>query len=435
MEEYGFGGHSIFAPSGSAMWLTCSGSLIANLLEEDEGSFEAAEGTVAHELAEQWLKSGIRPDHRLGEEVWVQEKPGKPIYEVTIDEVMLDWVEEYVNWCITLPGEHYVEQKVWFTELMPDANADELEEDGEKKPIPFVPQGGTADHAACMPGKLIISDLKYGKGIFVEAVDNTQARLYALGFFYLWDWLYDFQEITIRIGQPRMFNWGEWTVTREELLEYAEFVRERAAAAWKIDAPRKVSEKGCQWCKAKYDCAANAAAMDALAYADLDMLDEEVDAQTMSWMKDKLREEYKMHTAATSRLSDEEMVKILKYRKSMEQYFQRLFDHLVAKARGGVPVPGKKLAAARSNRQWKNPGEVHEHLIFLGLTDSDIFKTEIISPAQMEEVLRTEAKYDRNLIPGLLRDYIYQPPGKPTLVDDNDPRPAIGDMDEGAWDD
>lgn len=431
MTEYGNGGHSIFAPSGSAMWLYCSGSLIANLLEEDDGSYEAAEGTVAHELAEDWLRTGIKPVHRLGEVVWIQERPGKPVYEVEIDEVMLDFVEEYVHWCQCLPGFHYIETRVYFTQLMP---AVEVIEGDEVTSLPFVPQGGTADHCACMPGVLIISDFKYGKGVFVEVRNNTQGMLYALGFFYEWDWLYDFQRIIIRIGQPRMANFAEWEITREELLAFAEYVRERAAAAWRIDAPRRVSEKGCRWCKAKHECAAYAVALDAIAYAELDTLDDEIDAETMSMMKARLREQYKLKTAATSRLTHEEMVSILRFRKPFEAYFEAVFVKLTEDAKNGSKIPGKKLAEARTYRQWRNPGKLAEHAEFLGVPRDKLFKTEIVSPAQLEDLLRTEAKIDRKLIPGLLEGYIYQPPGKATLVDDNDPRPDFTNIDEGAWD-
>lgn len=434
MQEFAEAGHSIFAPSGSAMWLSCAGSLIANLLEEDNGSWEAAEGTVAHELAECWLRTGVKPDHRLGETVVIQEGPEKPAYSVTIDEIMLDWVEDYVNWCAVLPGDHYIEEKVWFTDLMPVANPDEPEAlEGDY--LPFVQQGGTADHAACVPGHLVISDLKYGKGVYVETHGNTQARLYALGFFYEWDWLYDFQTITVRIGQPRLHNWGEWTITRDELLAFGEEVRAAAAEAWQINAPRRVTRKGCQWCKAKPDCAAFAVAIDALAYAELETLDQTVDAEAMSMMKARLRDEYRMHTAETSRLSHDEMVRILEFRKPVESFFQKLDEVLTREALDGQVIRGKKLSAGRSFRQWHNPEDAAELALFLGLDEKDIYTVEVISPAQMEEKLRKVTKYDRKVIPGLIQKQVYSPPGKPTLVDDTDPRPALSNSDEGVWDD
>lgn len=435
MDEFGYGGHSMFAPSGSAMWLWCAGSLIANLLEEDDGSYEAAEGTVAHGLAEQWLKTGIRPDDRLGEIVIISEGEGKPEYSIEIDEVMLDYVEEYVRWCEWEEGTHFVEQRVFFTEYMPYANADELEEDPDAEPIPMAPQGGTADHVACRPGEMIITDLKYGKGIFVEAVGNPQARMYALGFFLAWDWLYNFQTITIRIAQPRMFNWGTWTITRQELLEFGEYVRIRAREAWSLNATRRVSAKGCQWCKVKATCTANLVALDNLAYAEFDLLQEEQGDEDMSLAKERLREEYKLHTAASSRLSDADLVRILEFRKPIEDWFKEIQVQLEGNAGKGHDIPGMKLVEGRSNRDWRSQAKTEEHLEFLGLGKGDIWETKMRSPNQIEEALRKKAKMDRKSIEVALVGYDYKPPGKPTLVKDSDPRRPLGDIDEGIWDD
>lgn len=436
MEEYGFGGHSIFAPSGSAMWLFCSGSLIANLLEEDNGSFEAAEGTVAHECAEQWLKSGIKPVHRLGEVVEVCEGEGKPTWRITIDEVMLDYVEEYVTWCQWEEGDHFVEQRVYFTQLMPPANTDELDEDPLADPVPFVPQGGTADHAACRPKILVISDFKYGEGIWVDAVGNPQGLLYALGFFYEWDWKYHFEKIVIRIGQPRMGNWSTWEITRQELLDFAEFVRIRAALAWRLNAPRRVSAKGCQWCKVKYNCTAMMVTLDNLAYAEMDLLNDELGYDDMSLIRERLRDEFHMHTAEVSRLSDADLVRILDFKKPIEQWFKDIQTRLEDRASGGRSVAGMKLVEGRSNRDWKNQKRTLDHLIFLGLSENDIYEErKMKSPNQIEETLRKVAKFDRKSVEVAMSGYSYKPPGRPTLVKDDDPRVSIGDMDDGVWED
>ncbi|MET0407064.1 MAG: DUF2800 domain-containing protein, partial [Hyphomicrobium sp.] len=114
----GRGDHSSFAPSSAEMWMTCSGSLIANLLEPDDGGIDAATGTVAHSMGELWLRNHDRPDHMVGEIEWVMRRSGG-FFEIEITDQMLDYVEMYYDWCMELKGVHYVEQKVDFSDLTP----------------------------------------------------------------------------------------------------------------------------------------------------------------------------------------------------------------------------------------------------------------------------------------------------------------------------
>lgn len=94
-----------------------------------------------------------------------------------------------------------------------------------------------------------------------------------------------------------------------------------------------------------------------------------------------------------------------------------------------------KLVEGRSNRDWVSQVRTEEHLEFLGLTKADIFDTKMKSPNQVEEILRKKAKLDRKSIEAALRGYDYKPPGKATLVKDDDPRRTISDIDEDIWDD
>jgi len=166
MREFGGGGHSIFAPSASARWIACSGSLIAGLFEHDETIYEAAEGTVAHGIAEQWLRTDVRPTHLIGTVETITE--GGVSHDIPITRSMLDSVQEYVDWCRFEEGEMFTEIRVWFTDLMPRANPDEPDED----PIEFVAQGGTADNIIIRDRTLIVTDLKYGTGVQVFAEGN-----------------------------------------------------------------------------------------------------------------------------------------------------------------------------------------------------------------------------------------------------------------------
>lgn len=402
------GEHSIFSPSGSAMWLYCSGSLIPNLLAGDRSSPEAAEGTVAHGVAEIWLKTGRKPRHLIGTIETVVEKDAT--YHIEITHAMLDHVERYVTWCWQQDGDHFVETKVFFSDL-----------------TPIEKQGGTADHCACKPGRLVITDLKYGKGIMVYATNNTQLLLYAYGFFMQYDWFYDFQEIEMRIAQPRLGHFDTWVISRAELLEFAEWVKIRALLAWQVNASRTPGEKQCQWCKVRQDCVAAAMLQDSL----IDMVfgDLEVTPETMADFKDRVTDEwdlYKMKLPDMNTLTLEQKATLIQYRKMCEKWWASLADDLDTLAGQGVQIPYHKLVNGKSFREYTNEDQAVEELRFIGLPDDVIFKQSMITPAQAEDAIR-KVGYKGKEIPDLMRGFVQKPLGKPVLVSHHDPRPAISE--------
>lgn len=410
-------GHSIFSPSSSAMWLTCSGSLIPNILADDKAGEDAAYGTVAHSLAEQWLKTGVRPSERIGTNEFIES--GDWGYLIEIDDEMMAYVKEAVDYCQFLSGDHFVEQKVYFSHLTPLRH-----------------QGGTADHVACTPGRMVITDHKFGKGVRVDAQENTQGLLYALGTFYGRDIDYDFQEIVIRISQPRLDHFDEWTTTRQYLLEFAEYVRERSHAAWQPHAPRKPSPKACQWCKVSATCAANAKLQEdlvAAAFADLD--GGEVSSESMTDLRERLADPlsvYALRTADVATLTTAEMATLLHYRTAAEKWWNCLADELYRRACAGEEVPGFKLVESRSRRVFSNKKRAERRLIELGLKRSQIVEDVLVSPNQAEVLLR-KSGHSAKTIPDLLHAWIYKPAGKPTLAPLHDKREAIADVSSIAF--
>lgn len=409
------GSHSSFAPSSSAMWIGCSGSLIPHLLAPDSAGREAAEGTVAHGVGELWLKSGKKPTHLIGTTEWVEE--GDWGFLIEIDEVMLEYVQSYVDWCSLLPGDHYVEQRVYFSQITPIPN-----------------QGGTADHVACRLHRMIITDLKYGKGVMVYAVDNTQALLYALGFFYEWDWLYDFQVIEIRIAQPRLDHFDTWIVTREELLAFAEFAKKRAYAAWKLDAPRTPSAKACQWCNVKSTCAAVAKLSVDLMAAAFDVIDGEFTIDELSEFKDELTFATEPAFAKVATLSTSDLELLHGYRRMVEAFWKSMEQELYHRAIAGEPLKTLKLVESRSRRAYRNQAKAGRKLIELGCREADVWTREIASPAEAEKLLRKAGHRTKDL-PDLLADVVFKPVGKPTLAPISDRRAALVDLSGIAFDD
>lgn len=62
---------------------------------------------------------------------------------------------------------------------------------------------GTGDCLIIANKTLYIIDLKYGRGVLVDAEDNPQMMLYALGALNIFDALYDIEEVEMTIFQPR----------------------------------------------------------------------------------------------------------------------------------------------------------------------------------------------------------------------------------------
>lgn len=409
------GGHSIFSPSASAMWTACSGSLVPNLLAPDDVGIDAATGTVAHGIGELWLKTGKKPRHLLGTTEIVIE--GDRQYEIEIDAEMLDYVQEYFDWCHLLPGEHLVEQRVYFSHL-----------------TPIEKQGGTADHMALLPSKLTITDLKYGIGEQVFAEGNTQALLYAIGAFHEHDWFYNFQEIEIRICQPRLDHKDSWTITREQLLAYEPWFKERAQAAWQIGAPRAASVKGCRWCRVKNDCAAHAVLQAELMEGVFEDLTKDVTPEKVQELRDRLEAGHFVDALNPMRLTNTEIGVLLGYRSFVESWWTSVAEEANRRKSEGQDIPGWKLVHGRSSKRFVRESVAAPRLVTLGCDPSAVYVTDVVSPAQAEKLLRKAGHRSRD-IPELMQDLVVKSPGKPTLAPESDPRSAIEDVTKFAFGD
>lgn len=391
------------------MWLGCAGSLIPNLFAQDDSGEDAAYGTVGHLVGETWLKTGRKPVEMIGTKKYVPRRD-QVGFLIEIDHAMVDYVEKYVDWCSVLPGAHFVEQKVYFSQITPIPN-----------------QGGTADHVACTYQRMVITDLKMGKGVWVFAKMNTQARLYALGFFYEWDWLYDFQEIEIRIAQPRLGNWDTWTITRAELLEFAEFAEVRAYAAWEPNAPRKASEKACKWCRVKTTCTANIKMMFDLSAGMFQPADEAVTLENMADFKESLVLMDKPEVVDVALLSTSDLALIYGFKGQFVKFFNDAALELSRRAAAGFRVPNWKLVEGRAFRVFKNEKQAVSDLMELGCTKAELVKEVTLSPAEAEKLLRKKG-FKSNELPDLLGPLIRKPKGQPTLAHVYDRRPELTDM-------
>lgn len=424
-------GHSVFSPSASEMTMTCEDSLWLNVVAEDRQTYEAAEGTVAHAMGEEWLKSGDRPDHRIGDEIEIGD------YTIEVTEEMLEFVGEYVRWC---------------QESMTDAEHYEIEAHVDISRLTPIPdQGGTADFLAFRWQHLRIIDLKYGKDP-VFARENKQLRVYALGVFFAWDWLYNFQTIDICIAQPRLpGGLTKWTITREELLDFADFAKEAWSRSWqpRDKLTRTPSTKGCRWCAAAATCPA----LYLFLAEDTDVFEnyDEIDAKTAIIDVTPTAVTYERMAGANDVILDDmafspfpdlpeppmlstlALAKLLRYRKLMETFFNRIQSELLNRAISDEEeLLWWKVVEARTRRKWVDDEEwIVEQITtrFPKVKKEHLYVTKLASPAEMERIIHTKAK-EAKLSLGKCKAFLdengltVKPHGQKTLAAVDDPRLA-----------
>jgi hypothetical protein len=401
-------GHSVFRPSAASRWTVCPGSVVAEIqARADRAGYDAAEGTVAHAIAEHRLTNkGKLP-------TWA--KPGKTREErgfiIPISVEMLAYVDDYISWIEELGPADYqaAETRVDFSDLTPIPN-----------------QGGTADHTHVRNGVLTITDLKYGTGVRVYAKGNKQLRLYAYGALREIEWMMPIERIVLRICQPRLEIFETWEITVEELRQFAADVREAAHRAWQPRAPRVPDPEACRWCSVSATCPALAAKAQAIADEIFDDLDA-VQPETVSVPTVPLE-----MRARPAELSTEELARILRWRGTFDAWFRDVHDELIARVANGQDAPGWKVVEGRTKRAWIDEDAAVETLRAIGLGEDEIFVKKLVSPKRASDLLRIVKKGDPKK---LLKQHIVQPPGPRALVVEEDGRESVESAGDEIFDD
>lgn len=443
-------GHSIFAPSSAHMFLACAASLRENLALPDTAEFEAAFGTVGHDIAADWLRLGGTSElsyELMGETMLGRKRDivnGGVTYTVEVTSEMLDIVEQYVKWCEELPGQHYIETRIDFSVITP---------------IPA--QGGTADHFAVIRdtagevGAIVGTDLKTGY-VVVRAYQNPQLLLYMYGVLL---WLFPGYKtiptdipVSIRIAQPRLKNFDTWEVTSGYVLQWATWAQTRMAEAWTRDAPFRPGVKQCRYCKKNTTCAALHGQLHTIADASFDDLEnedtgergslamlldgDEIPAGMVARMADDVNVAfgYRWHDRPSD-LSTMFLSHVLTYEELFTGWFGRIREELEARIRNGERAPGWKLVDGRNaRREWLPNKDVADMLDLIGVDRDKAYTRKPISPKQAEDlaVERGFRKRDAEL---LFDHMVLHVPGKETLAPDEDVRESRIAIADQSFDD
>lgn len=240
--------HSRLSPSSAERWIQCPGSI--RLVDQsgrggDNGSIYAEEGTHAHRMAElrALLEFGQMTvqEYELGVKHWQETAPAH-VDAIGLVE-MMDHANEYVEVLKDLVAERprstvVIEQKV-------------------QSGIPGC--WGTADAIIISDTHVHVVDYKYGMGVAVDAVDNPQLKLYALGALEEFGSLGEIHTLCATIHQPRLDSLSHVCYSVDELLGWRdEEVRPQAMLALGTEGYLSPSEEACRWCPVAGDCKARA---------------------------------------------------------------------------------------------------------------------------------------------------------------------------------
>lgn len=403
-------GHSRFSPSATEREYSCPASFLPNEQAKDQQSNGAAHGTSAHRIGELCLTKGYDVDRYAGCRLAVSETGRtrfitmvRPVEdderEFEVDDEMVKAVQSYVDWCRELPGEHHVEIKVEHTRWCPD-----LDEFGE----PLDPQYGTSDHNACIPANtgmfrkatLVITDLKYGKGLKVFAFENKQAIKYALGVYDKYDWIYGFERVIIRICQPRLNHFDVWELSVEELLAWGERIKKRLELVFVDNPPFGPSEKACKFCKIAATCKPR----------------EEFIFERDVFEFDQMMGEFvnDMH-----RLSADEIFAAYNMIPLVKERCAQLERYVLEQLQEGEEIGDRVLVHKGAHRKWQRnltEDEVAEALAKdFGLPDYKIYSKSLRSPKQIEDALPKEKR-------AKLGELVFKPKGGPVVASPSDKR-------------
>lgn len=365
--------HAYLSTSASHRWLACppSAKLCASI--PDQSSEYAQQGTDCHELCAYLVEKA------LGRDV-PDPTENLPYY----DAEMQNCAEEYRNYVleqIEAAKEFCKDPQVMIEQRLDFSR--------------WVENGfGTGDCVIVADEVLQIIDYKHGLGVLVSAGDdehggNSQMMCYALGALEVFGDIYDINQIKMTIFQPRRDNIGTYTISRDNLLKWADEVLAPTAQLAYVGEGKFKAGDHCQFCKVKATCRKRAEYNLELAKYDFEM---------------------------PATLDNTEIAAILEKVDEMISWGNDIKEYALKQAQSGVHFEGWKVVEGRSNRKYTDEKAVAFKVKDAGF---DPYEKKLLGVTAMSTLLGKK-KFEE-----LLGELIYKPPGKPALVPESDKRPAM----------
>ena len=346
--------HAKVTASGAHRWLNCPASIERERHFPNISNPAAIEGTKAHELAERKLKA------------WL--KSGKREALECEDKVMQEATDGYRDYII---------------ELVNELNDSLLEVEVRLDLSSWIPEGfGTSDACIISTDTLHIVDLKYGQGVRVDAPNNPQMRLYALGAIELYWPIYEFSRVKMHIYQPRLDHISTEEMNVEELRAWGESIKPIAKKAFEGTDEAK-SGDWCTFCRCRFTCRTRATEM-------FEVLEDQ---------------------PKPSFLSLNEVAAYLPKLDSAIKWAKDLQSYALERAVAGESIQGYRLGEGRSIRKITDEKALGAALQEAGYSQDQIWK-----PQEIQTITNLEKLVGKKAFAENYGEYLEKPKGKPVLI-------------------
>lgn len=376
--------HARVSPSAAGRWLHCPQTVaLGETVPETRTPWTEA-GRLAHSIAELKARKKFFPMSTRTYNSQLKKLQADPSYEKAM--------EGYTDLYVETLTEHAMQFKDCpFTALEAEVPIGVVT--GEKKGDGS-PAGGTADCIQIGEGVLWINDYKNGSGTPVQAEDNPQMKLYALGALDLYRPFFGDTIKTIRmtIVQPALGGVSDWETTREELEAWGRDVAGPAADKALAGEGDCVPGEWCRshFCPVRFTCRA-------LADSALSL------------------EEFKRTLPAL--LTPPEIANALERGGLLAAWYSDVKEYAMSALLDGKEIPGWKLVEGRGSREWADLDAAFEALPTRGVDAALLWERKPVTPPALEKTI------GKKQFTEAAGDLVLKRPGKPALAPEGDKRP------------
>lgn len=389
--------HAILPASGAARWMACTPSARLEEKFPDTGSEYAAEGTLAHAIAELKVrKKFVEPIGPRKYNTALNKLKKDPLYQEEMDRCTDDYLD-------------YVSSVFMSYKTAPIVAVERKLDLSRYAPESF----GTGDCIILGGDTLHVIDFKYGKGVIVNPENNPQLMLYGLGALDAYRLFYNPSRIILTIFQPRAEGdtIKEWEISRDDLINWGVFtVRPAAQLAFDGKGDFKPGE-WCRFCRAKAQCRARANVNTAL---------EDFGSPNSKTETGKL--------PIPPLLTDTEVGEVLCKAVDLEKWAADLKEYALSAVLTGKEIPGWKAVEGRSKREFDDVTAAFDAIKAAGVDETMLYERRPLTLAAIEKEVG-KAKFEQ-----VAGSHIVVPQGKPTLVQESDKRPPYNPKPTAAED-